>query len=1169
MKKGKVSFNSLCLGAVLLLIICVPVITGGEDIAQDLFRQRISNIEMSEIPENGLLFENQNPNNNHIDLFEMGWLYAQIFEPYRYLFIADYEVGEDEIKVTDLILNPENFLLVQDPADPNDPVVKYWIDLGADPNLFGQNDPGMAEVFGRDSFVVDLTLPIFADPNLRLGCSAIEKIIQAGPLEWNSTVGGYSSCIQVFLLRPLPVYPYDGMPTYLPAKYAAIEAISVLDKPYFNPVLVFQLEGALWNANVMFWPNIAALDYAPRCFEDIIVTIEATDGISSDAITFPINTLNYPVRNNPPALQLDIEDQICYVDEICEYHVNFIDPDCFIFSISPVPTTTHVPGFPISSDFRTDMDELFWSIRLTNVPPDQYGPWVENIIDPVSGLISFNPPYEGAYDAIITCSDGQGAKGEAELTFFCITCLDTDGDGYTTCAGDCDDADPNISPSAQEICDGKDNDCNGVVDDPNVLTYADYYLDSDNDGYGDPHNSWDYCKQPAEYVTNDQDCDDNDPNTNPGATEICDGKDNDCDEQIDEEVCNIYYKDEDNDGQGVDGDSQCLCSPDELNNYTATYSGDPDDSDPNIQGAILNLPVGWSMISLSVAPLDARLSEVFPGAAVMYSFERGAGYVRVHPNQELQVGTGYWILVYYEAQNYVLTGQPITSYSKTVYSDGWAMIGGCTSDAKASGDNCYIKIIYGYEQGSGYIRVQEGENLIPGKGYWILLEDVMEQAKLTMKIIDPNYNSLKQGTITVIKHVVNDNGGNAQASDFTISLNDDNNTSFPGEESPGATFTFITGYSYNVTETGPDSYIATFSGDCSGVIEAEVDKVCTIINDDKAHLKPGDADLPLVICEDSVYDQDGNYNCHTGLMTNSGNYLASNDTARWTNFRYEETNGCQENVGVSNNELIDLIDCDNDVGGNPDTIYFGEGLPTNNGEMMALRLIEECFQNISGTDQEAGIYNMWQVTLPVTQCTSNPGCAIILGTVSVYIAWVNYNQPESYYTPVPKFMYAPTDEYGDYIRDEDGDPLFVNWPGDTIGEYNHVEDVWTTADGDLIQFMLDLYNYYVSTNRGDYINIGDEIEAAYGEGWQTDPTIVESFFIQGADDSRFLGSSDPNSPYYVDEEDIDAKVRWASFIYHFSFQNIVEDEFGNKAMRPAPWKGNAIYFRPGCNIYVP
>jgi hypothetical protein len=366
------------------------------------------------------------------DLYEMGPLYAQIFEPYRYLFIADYagasieshvgDMHQECEHITDLMLNPANFLLTQDPNDPNDPVVKYWTDeMGADPNLFGENDPNVADRFDRDSFIVDLSLPIFADPNLRQGGDMAKCMIDQGVLGWNATVGGYgANGIQAFLLQPLPVYPYDGMPTYLPAYYAALDAIAALGKPYYQPGLVYLLEGALWNAGVTVWPNIAALDYTPQYFEDLIVTIEVTNGVHSDVRTFPISVVNYPVENYPPVLQLDIDDQIFYVGTQNAYIVNFIDPDCFIFSMSGAPATTHVPGFPISSAFRTDMDDLNWGMTINGMTAYQYGPWIETIIDPCTGLISWVPKFEGAYDAVITCADARGGTAFGEITIFAV-----------------------------------------------------------------------------------------------------------------------------------------------------------------------------------------------------------------------------------------------------------------------------------------------------------------------------------------------------------------------------------------------------------------------------------------------------------------------------------------------------------------------------------------------------------------------------------------------------------------------------------------------------------------------------------------------------------------------------------------------------------------------------
>jgi hypothetical protein len=44
-------------------------------------------------------------------------------------------------------------------------------------------------------------------------------------------------------------------------------------------------------------------------------------------------------------------------------------------------------------------------------------------------------------------------------------CVDADGDGITDCAGDCNDSDSKISPGLAEVCDGRDNDCNGAIDD--------------------------------------------------------------------------------------------------------------------------------------------------------------------------------------------------------------------------------------------------------------------------------------------------------------------------------------------------------------------------------------------------------------------------------------------------------------------------------------------------------------------------------------------------------------------------------------------------------------------------------------------------------------------------------------------------------------------------------
>jgi hypothetical protein len=134
---------------------------------------------------------------------------------------------------------------------------------------------------------------------------------------------------------------------------------------------------------------------------------------------------------------------------------------------------------------------------------------------------------------------------------------DEDGDGYTdgttkvSCEqpvgyisqalpGDCKDNDPNINPAKAEICDDKDNNCNGQTDEGVLLVF---YKDFDEDGYTDGTTRVS-CSKPAGYVLSAKsgDCNDNDPNINPGKAEICDNKDNNCNGQIDEGIVCPFAK---------------------------------------------------------------------------------------------------------------------------------------------------------------------------------------------------------------------------------------------------------------------------------------------------------------------------------------------------------------------------------------------------------------------------------------------------------------------------------------------------------------------------------------------------------------------------------------------------------------------------------------------------
>ena len=91
------------------------------------------------------------------------------------------------------------------------------------------------------------------------------------------------------------------------------------------------------------------------------------------------------------------------------------------------------------------------------------------------------------------------------------------------------------------------------------------------------------------------------------------------------------------------------------------------------------------------------------------------------PNEDLEVGMGYWIL-FYNPQLYIIRGTPITEYIIPV-ADGWYMIGGCSMPSHSMVTSGKIDVIYGYSQDNGYTRLLKSEPLERGNGYWILFSN--------------------------------------------------------------------------------------------------------------------------------------------------------------------------------------------------------------------------------------------------------------------------------------------------------------------------------------------------------------------------------------------------------------------------------------------------------------
>ena len=175
-------------------------------------------------------------------------------------------------------------------------------------------------------------------------------------------------------------------------------------------------------------------------------------------------------------------------------------------------------------------------------------------------------------------SDGDG-YGNANATAQACEQLS----GYVVDSTDCDDSSAVVNPAAPEICDSRDNDCDGVMDEEGADDASAWYLDADGDGYGTGDPKYTCLAPSSEYSALGGDCNDADFSANPGALEVCDEVDNDCNTLVDddaEDEVRWYY---DSDGDGIGGDlsgSEVSCAaPSDA--YVATGE-DCDDEDPYI-----------------------------------------------------------------------------------------------------------------------------------------------------------------------------------------------------------------------------------------------------------------------------------------------------------------------------------------------------------------------------------------------------------------------------------------------------------------------------------------------------------------------------------------------------------------------------------------------------------
>jgi hypothetical protein len=217
---------------------------------------------------------------------------------------------------------------------------------------------------------------------------------------------------------------------------------------------------------------------------------------------------------------------------------------------------------PGTSLFANDCDD---ADETTHPTADEYCNETDNDCD---GIID-----NAAVDRVEWFHDADGdgfGNADVSLGIYCSL------PGMADNGDDCDDADASIHPDAVEICDGMDNDCNGGDDEG--LTNV-YFLDSDNDGYGDPSAPGEYCDDPGEgFSDNNEDCNDADAGINPGAEDTAgDEVDQNCDGI---ELC---FVDADDDGWTADSPA-IISSPDALCSgpgeaMATAPAGDCDDTD--------------------------------------------------------------------------------------------------------------------------------------------------------------------------------------------------------------------------------------------------------------------------------------------------------------------------------------------------------------------------------------------------------------------------------------------------------------------------------------------------------------------------------------------------------------------------------------------------------------
>lgn len=239
-----------------------------------------------------------------------------------------------------------------------------------------------------------------SEARFRIGGTSVAGLTQ--PTIFQFTVGDTLGPISQNLAQPVDLATALGsgntdlLPPYIPLLGVPAQRW-VMNTPAAganNPMVIMAM--AMANTYGEFMGVRVLKPATGQVFEDMIVTCRVTDSMAYDMETFPISVVNYPVTNLPPMIE-QLEDQFFQVGSTGVYQITATDPDMIDM----------VGG-------------LTYKATLNGLPNYQYGPWMNQIISPTTGTVSFAPQFEGALTCVVTVTDPRGMQAIGHFTIFCV-----------------------------------------------------------------------------------------------------------------------------------------------------------------------------------------------------------------------------------------------------------------------------------------------------------------------------------------------------------------------------------------------------------------------------------------------------------------------------------------------------------------------------------------------------------------------------------------------------------------------------------------------------------------------------------------------------------------------------------------------------------------------------